>query len=51
MTDGLQLPPLCPCACTRRSGDQELQLKLLARLRCCCQLEALLDALLPVGGF
>ncbi|PRW44427.1 Fanconi anemia group D2-like protein [Chlorella sorokiniana] len=29
------------------SGDQELQLKLLARLRCCCQLEALLDALLP----
>lgn len=39
---------MCLHACTCSSGDQELQLKLLARLRCCCQLEALLDALLPV---
>lgn len=34
-----------PC----RSGDQEAQLKLFARLRCCVQLDALLDSLLQVG--
>ena len=37
--------PARPC----RQGSQELQLKLFARLRCCCQLEALLDVLLQVG--
>lgn len=50
----LTLPMAClltsPKPPLGRSGGQDLQLKLFARLRCCCQLEALLDALLLVGG-
>ena len=32
-----------------RLGDEPVQIKLFARLRCCCQLEAVLDQLLQVG--
>ena len=33
-----------------RQGDDSVQLKLFGRLRCCCQLEVLLEVLLQVGG-
>ena len=44
------LVTILPGFLLRSTSDGDLPLKLLGRLRCCCQLEALLDCLMQVRG-